>query len=81
MTYKIIATMTVISGLFLAIQTASAGPMMCSGEETTCIAACQGRPRALIGDCIAACRTRGNYCKRTGCWDSGISRYCGLLRQ
>ena len=28
--------------------------MMCSGEETTCIAACQGRPPALIGDCIAA---------------------------
>ena len=81
MTQKIFAAMAVIAGLFLVSQTALAAPMMCSGEETSCIAACQARPRALIGDCIATCRTWGNYCKRTGCWDNGTSRYCGLLRQ
>ena len=22
-----------------------------------------------------------NYCRQTGCWDNGINRYCGLMRQ
>ena len=74
MTQKIFAAMAVIAGLFLVSETALAAPMMCIGEETSCIAACQARPRALIGDCIATCRTWGNYCNRTGCWDNGTSR-------
>jgi len=79
---KIINTIAaVIVGYLLAAQTAHAAPMLCSGEEKTCIAACRKGPPALTGDCIAACRQRGNYCKHTGCWDSGTNRYCGLGRQ
>lgn len=82
MTTKIISVVAaVVAAALLGAQGAIAAPMMCSGEETSCIAACQARPRALIGDCIATCRTRSNYCKRTGCWDNGTNRYCGLLRQ
>ncbi len=59
MNTKIIAAMVVVVGLYLwARQTALAAPMLCSGEQKTCIAACQGNPRALIGDCIANCRAR-----------------------
>jgi hypothetical protein len=62
-------------------QVALAAPMLCSGEQKTCIAACQRNPRAVIGDCIANCRARFNYCRQTGCWDNGKNRYCGLGRQ
>jgi len=62
-------------------QVVRAAPMLCSGEQKTCIATCQKNSRALVGDCIADCRARTNYCKQTGCWDNGSKRYCGLLRQ
>ena len=79
---KIVNAIAVIVALYLfAAQGAIAAPMLCSGEQKTCIAACQKSPHALIGDCIANCRTRFNYCRQTGCWDNGIKRYCGLLRQ
>jgi len=82
MKIKIIIAMAAIAALsLLGAQTALAAPMLCSGEQKTCIAACQRNPRALVGDCIANCRARFNYCRQTGCWDSGIKRYCGLLRQ
>ena len=79
---KIITAMAAIVAIYvLGAQTALAAPMLCSGEQKTCISVCQINPRALIGDCIAKCRARTNYCKQTGCWDNGIKRYCGLLRQ
>jgi hypothetical protein len=82
MKHKIIVAVAALVGLYaLGVQTARAAPMMCSGEEKTCIAACQKSPLALIGDCIAGCRTRSNFCKQTGCWVNGPSRFCGLLRQ
>jgi hypothetical protein len=62
-------------------RTAGAAPMLCSGEQKTCIAACQKNPPTLVGDCIANCRSRFNYCRQTGCWDNGRNRYCGLGRQ
>jgi len=66
---------------FLYASTARAAPMTCTTEEKSCLTACQKNPAALVGNCIAACRQRFNYCRSTGCWDSGTSRYCGLLRQ
>ena len=79
---KIINAMGAIVAIYLlGAQTTLAAPMLCSGEEKTCITACQKGPRGLMGDCIAACRQRGNYCKHTGCWDNGTKRYCGLGRQ
>ena len=82
MTTKIISVVAavVVAALFGA-QGAIAAPMLCSGEQKTCISVCQRNLLALIGDCIANCRTRFNYCRQTGCWDNGIKRYCGLLRQ
>jgi hypothetical protein len=65
----------------LGARPAAAAPMKCSGEQTTCIAVCQKAPRALIADCVTSCRARFNYCRQTGCWDNGKSRYCRLLRQ
>ena len=82
MRYTIFNAIAIVVGLYLfSAQTALAAPMLCSGEQKTCIAVCQRNPLALIGDCIANCRTRFNYCRQTGCWDNGIKRYCGLLRQ
>ena len=82
MTHKTIAEMAAIIALLtLGAGTALAAPMLCSGEQKNCIAACQKNPAALVADCIAGCRARFNYCKHTGCWDSGTSRYCGLGRQ
>jgi hypothetical protein len=82
MRYKILNAIAIVVGLYLfSAPTALAAPMLCSGEQKTCIAACQRSPLALIGDCIANCRTRFNYCRQTGCWDNGTNRYCGLLRQ
>jgi len=79
---KIITAMAAIVAIYLlGARTAIAAPMLCSGEQKTCIAACQRMPLNLIADCIAGCRARLNYCKHTGCWDNGTNRYCGLLRQ
>jgi len=72
------AAFIVILGLFTA---AAAAPMLCSNEKKTCIDACRRLPAALVGNCIAACRTHFNYCRQTGCWDDGKTRYCGLGRR
>ena len=82
MTHKIIAATAVIVGLFaLGGQTAFAAPMMCSGEKIPASQPAREVCGALIGDRIAGCRRRSNYCKRIGCWDNGTSRYCGLLQR
>jgi len=82
MAHKIVIASAFVVGLIvLGAQPGFAAPMTCSSEEKTCTAACQKSPLALIADCIAACRSSSNYCKHTGCWDSGTSRYCGLLRE
>ena len=68
-------------GLFCA-QTALAEPMKCSGEQKVCIALCnQNANRASIPVCVTNCGARLSMCIRTGCWDNGVHRYCGLLRQ
>jgi hypothetical protein len=78
----ITATAAAVVVVYLSgVPVALAAPMLCSGEQKNCIAACQNKPRALVGDCIANCRARTNYCKQTGCWDDGSKRYCGLGRQ
>jgi hypothetical protein len=82
MSLTTLKAMAVAVALYLlGSQMTFAAPMLCSGEQKTCIAACQKNPPTLVGDCIANCRARTNYCKQTGCWDNGSKRYCGLLRQ
>ena len=65
----------------ICAQTAHAAPMKCSGEEKTCLTACSKFPVAVAKQCSDTCRTRFNFCRSTGCWDNGRTRYCGLLRQ
>jgi hypothetical protein len=79
---KIIHAMATAAALTLLTAPALAGPMKCSGEQKTCVTTCQKTINpALQGQCIADCRSRLNFCRQTGCWDNGTSRYCGLLRQ
>ncbi len=71
----------VLSGLF-APTPAAAAAMRCSGEQTACIAACKkSSPAAALSMCITNCGQRQAICMKTGCWDSGTEKYCGLLRQ
>jgi hypothetical protein len=63
-------------------QTALAVPMRCSGEQTTCIANCKKNPdRSFLSVCVTNCGARQSICMKTGCWDSGVQKYCGLLKQ
>jgi len=56
--------------------------MRCSGEQNTCIASCKKNPAiASIPTCITNCGSRQAYCMKTGCWDTGFQKYCGLLKQ
>jgi hypothetical protein len=83
MSRKLIHALVTAAALtLLAAQAAPAAPMKCSGEQKACATACQKTVNpALLAQCIADCQTRQKYCRQTGCWDNGISRYCGLLRQ
>jgi hypothetical protein len=60
---------------------AMAQPMKCTGEEKTCQTACAAVPTATRSACLTDCGVRKNICMRTGCWDNGRLRYCGLAKQ
>jgi hypothetical protein len=56
--------------------------MRCSGEQNTCIANCKKNPdRSFLSICVTNCGARQSICLKTGCWDSGVQKYCGLLKQ
>ncbi len=76
----IVIVAVLAAGLFGA-QVAHSGPMKCSSQEQACMAACKKGPTGLIPNCVTNCRARFNFCRQTGCWDDGKSRYCRLLRQ
>ncbi|MFY9685802.1 MAG: hypothetical protein WAJ88_08405 [Pseudolabrys sp.] len=76
----VVAVLTAFA--LLSAAPAFSAPMRCSGEETTCIAKCKkSTDRSSISTCLTNCGLRLSACKRTGCWDSGPQRYCGLLKQ
>ncbi len=58
-----------------------AEPMKCSGEEKTCQQTCAKVPAASKSACLTECGVRKSVCMRTGCWDNGRLRYCGLMKQ
>lgn len=64
----------------MAAQAATAEPMKCSGEEKTCSTSCRKAARIAVSTCLTDCGTRLSACMRTGCWDNGVSRYCGLAK-
>ena len=80
----LIAALIVISTGFALLSTAPvfSAPMRCGGEEKVCIAACKkSLDRSSLSTCLTNCGLRQSVCMRSGCWDSGPQRYCGLLKQ
>lgn len=77
-----IAALVAISIALLSAVPAVSAPMRCSGEENVCIAACKKSvDRSSISTCLTNCGLRQSACMKSGCWDSGPQRYCGLLKQ
>ena len=74
-------TLIALCAAFVMSGAANAQPMKCSGEEATCQQACAKRPAATKSACLTECGVRRNICMRTGCWDDGRLRYCGLSKQ
>ena len=83
MSYKAIYAISAIVGfVLLCAEAMQAAPMACNGEQKVCIANCtKSTAGSATGACIANCNARQSMCKQTGCWDNGVNRYCGLLRQ
>ncbi|MFA6265991.1 MAG: hypothetical protein WC670_09805 [Pseudolabrys sp.] len=69
-----------VAGL-LAVSPVRADPMKCSGEEKTCQLTCAKAAKAALSTCLTECGFRKSACMRTGCWDNGRLRYCGLNKQ
>lgn len=59
---------------------AMAEPMKCSGEEKACLTACKKTARMTVSVCVTGCGARLSKCMKTGCWDNGTQRYCGLAK-
>jgi hypothetical protein len=70
-----------VTAALLCAAPANAEPMKCSGEEKTCQQTCAKVPTASKSVCLTECGVRKNGCMRTGCWDNGRQRYCGLAKQ
>jgi hypothetical protein len=77
---KITAAIAVVVAL-MGAQTALAEPMRCSGEQKTCQNTCARMATGQIRPCLEGCRVSQAYCIRSGCWQNGASRYCGLTKQ
>ena len=69
---------TLLANAILGAPAAAADPMKCSGEEKTCLTNCKKTARVAVSVCATGCGTRLSYCLKTGCWDNGTQRYCGL---
>jgi hypothetical protein len=78
-TLKIPSTALLVLSLFAA-QEARAEPMKCSGEEKACVTACKKTARMEVSVCVTGCGARVSACLKTGCWDNGTLRYCGLAK-
>jgi hypothetical protein len=81
--HKVVSGMIAVLGIaLLYAQTARAAPMRCGGEESICINTCKKNPdKSTMSICVTNCGVRNAMCKKTGCWDSGTQKYCGLLKQ
>ena len=77
---KFLSAILIVFGLF-ASAPAVADPMKCSGEEKTCSASCTKAAKTALSICLTICGQRKSSCMKTGCWDNGVQRYCGLAKQ
>lgn len=80
-TTRTIAGAMAAAFILLGAHGAIAEPMKCSGEQKTCTTSCARLPTAQIQLCMENCRVAQANCMRSGCWASGGSRYCGLMKQ
>lgn len=80
---KIAVLAAVVGGVsLLCAPTAFADPMKCSGEQKICAADCAKQANGgSLSACLTSCGQRLSLCVKTGCWDNGKQRYCGLSRQ
>src|SRR5262245_13477570 len=79
---RILAGALAASLALFSCPSAFAVPMRCSGEQTTCIANCKKNlDRSYLSIYITNCGVRQSICMRTGCWDNGVKKYYGLLKQ
>lgn len=62
------------------VPAAQADPMKCSGEEKVCLTNCKKAARVAYSVCATGCGARLSACMKTGCWDNGTQRYCGLAK-
>lgn len=74
-------TLIVIAALALASRAGFADPMKCSNENKACIMNCQKKATTRPSACLTDCGVRQSFCIKTGCWDNGVQRYCGLSKQ
>ena len=81
--HKIVTGVIALLGIaLLCAPTVRAAPMRCGGEESICINSCKKNPdKSTMSICVTNCGVRNAMCKKTGCWDSGTQKYCGLLKQ
>ena len=79
---RALRTFATLALIALGAGMARAEPMKCSGQQQACLAICQRiTNQTQAANCATVCRNRFNFCRSSGCWDNGQSRYCGLLRQ
>lgn len=78
---RMISALSLVAALLLTSRTALADPMKCSNENKTCISNCQKKATTRPSVCLTECGARQSYCIKTGCWDNGVQRYCGLSKQ
>jgi hypothetical protein len=76
-----LAAALLLFGTFFVVSGAHADPMKCSGEEATCRQTCAKMAKGTLTACLTVCGARRSACMRTGCWDNGSVRYCGLAKQ
>lgn len=74
----VIAGAAALAFALSSARTAFAEPMKCSGEEKACVTNCKKAARVAVNVCVTACGSRLSVCLKTGCWDDGTQRYCGL---
>lgn len=70
-----------LAAMLVLSDAGKAEPMKCSTEDKTCQQACAKGATATRPACLTQCGVRKSVCMRTGCWDNGTRRYCGLLKQ
>lgn len=76
-----LAAVIAVAIALLGAQAAWADPMKCSGEQKTCLSGCARMAAAQAQACLESCRASQAYCIRSGCWQHGANRYCGLTKQ